>query len=294
MSTRMTAPRRISGAVILALAGVGLSPAGATEAPVKPERIVSLNQCTDELALRLADPERIASVSWLSQDPLNANMAEAARRRPANRGGAEEAMGFHPDLVVVGSFTPRETRALLRRVGAPIVEFKPPETLAAVREEIRAFARTVGEPARGEALVAEMDRELDAVSVDPALPRLKTIILRPNGYTVGPGSLIDELLERAGLENMAARLDIGAYQQMSLERVALLEADVLIANAEDASAPSLATEGLKHPLVEALRHKLRVIALPARLITCPGPGLVEAVRRLVAATADLRAKVATP
>jgi iron complex transport system substrate-binding protein len=269
-------------------------PAHAAELPAKPQRIVSLNQCTDELALRLADPQNIASVSWLSRDPDNANMAEESRRHPANMGGAEEAISYRPDLVVVGTFTPRQTRAMLKRIGAPIVEFSPPETFEAVREDIRKFARVVGEPERGEALVAEMDRDLDAVTVDPRLPKLKTIILRPNGYTVGPGSLVDEILDRAGLENMAARLDIGAYQQMSLERVALLEADVLIANSEGAGAPSLATEDLRHPLVQALGSKLRVVALPARLITCPGPGLVEAVRILADATRDARARLASP
>jgi iron complex transport system substrate-binding protein len=271
-----------------------LFPAWAAEPPAHPQRIVSLNMCLDELALRLADPDKIASVSWYSQDPANANMAEAARLRPANHGSAEEAMFFRPDLVLVGRFTPKTTRVMLKQIGAPVVELDVPETLEGVRQQIRDVARLVGEPARGEALVARMDRDLDAVSVDPQLPKLKAIILRPNGYTVGPGSLVDELLGRAGLENMAARLDIGAYQQISLERVALLEADVLITNAETVGAPSLATEGLRHPLVKALAGRLRVLAVPAREWTCAGPAIVDAVRQMVEATRDVRAKVALP
>jgi len=261
----------------------------ASPALAKPARLVSLNQCTDELALRLADPENIASVTWLAQDAGNANMALAARDKPANQGTAEEAMAYRPDLVLVGAFTPPTTRAMLKQIGAPVAEFDPPETLAQVRQQIRDFAAVIGEPARGEALVAEMDRDLDAASVDPRGPKLKTIILRPNGYTIGPGSLVDELLARAGLENMAARLDIGTYEQISLERIADLDADVLIANSEIAGAPSLATEGLNHPIVAALSHHMRVVALPARLWTCPGPALVDAVKQLVAATRDLRA-----
>ena len=78
----------------------------------------------------------------------------------------------------------------------------------------------------------------------------------------------------------------------------MLDARVLIANSEVVGAPSLATEGLNHPVVKALAHKMRVVALPARLWTCPGPGLVEAVRRLAEATRDLRnataARRATP
>ncbi|MGO9742696.1 MAG: ABC transporter substrate-binding protein [Roseiarcus sp.] len=258
----------------------------------KPHRIVSLNQCTDELALRLAEPENIASLTWLSRDPGNANLAALARKFPVNRGTAEEAMAFSPDLVVVGAFTPIETRAMLKDISAPVAEFDPPETLAAVRQQIVAFATRIGEPARGRALVSEMDRELDAVSVGPKLPRLHTIILRPNGFTIGPGSLVDELLAHAGLDNMAARLDIGSYEQIPLERLALLHADVLIANSEVTGAPSLATDGLSQPLIKALARKMKVVSLPARLWTCPGPGLVDAVRRLVEATRG--ARVAEP
>jgi iron complex transport system substrate-binding protein len=281
-------------ALALAAAAALVSSAGAAELPAHPQRIVSLNECLDELVLRLADPQRIASVSWYSQDPANANMAAAAQQVPANHGSAEEAMFFRPDLVLVGRFTARTTRDMLKRVGAPVVQLDVPETLEGVRQQIREVARLVGEPARGDALVAEMDRDLEAVSVDPQLPKLKAIILRPNGFTVGPGSLVDELLSRAGLENMAARLDIGAYQQISLERVALLEADVLIANAESTGAPSLATAELDHPLVQALSRKLRVVSVPAREWTCAGPAIVDAVRQLVEATRDIRPNVALP
>ena len=279
---------RLCALALAALASVS-SPALA-----KPRRIVSLNQCTDELALRLADPHNIASVTWLSQDPNNANMAEAAKKAPANHGTAEEAMAYRPDLVLVGAFTDPETRALLKRIGAPIARFDPPETLADARRQILDFAARIGESERGEALVAAIDRDLEAVSVDAQRPRLKTIILRPNGFTVGAGSLVDEILAHAGLDNLAARLDIGPYEQISLERVAMLDAKVLIANSEVVGAPSLATEGLNHPVVRALAHKMRVVALPARLWTCPGPGLVEAVRRLAEATRDLRNATAAP
>ncbi len=113
---------------------------------------------------------------------------------------------------------------------------------------------------------------------------MRAIILRPNGFTVGPGSLVDEILRRAGMTNLAATLDIGAYQQISLERLALLDADVLIVDSESVGAPSLATEALGHPIVAELSRSLKVVALPSRLWTCAGPALVDAIEMLVEAT----------
>ena len=269
-------------ALIAALAGAGA--AQAADAAGKPRRIVSINMCMDELVLRLADRDAIASVTWLSQDPRNANMADAARGLPANNGLAEEALTYHPDLVLAGPFTERSTVALLNEVGAPLVEFDVPETFDDVRRQIREVAAVLGETERGEALVAEIDRRLAGISLDPSRPPLRAIILRPNGFTVGPGSLVDEILRRAGMANLAAGLDIGAYQQIPLERLALLDADVLIVDSEIVGAPSLATEALDHPIVAELSHSMKVVSLPSRLWTCAGPALVDAIQRLVDAT----------
>jgi iron complex transport system substrate-binding protein len=244
----------------------------------------------DELVLRLADRDAIASVTWLSQDPRNANMAEAAKGLPANNGLAEEALSYHPDLVLAGPFTERSTIALLRQVGAPVVEFDVPETFADVRRQIREVAAVIGEPQRGEALVADIDRRLARISLDRRRTPLRAIILRPNGFTVGPGSLVDEILTRAGLANLAAELDIGAYQQIPLERLALLDADVLIVDSEGFAAPSLATEALRHPIVAALSRRLKVVALPSRLWTCAGPTLVDAVETLADAAKEVEAR----
>jgi len=257
--------------------------AAASPAPAKPHRIVSLNQCDDELALRLADRDAIASVTWLSQDPRNANLAAAAAGLPANHGFAEEALVYKPDLILAGPFTDPATVALLRRVGAPVAEFPVPETLDGVRREIRDVAAAIGEPRRGEALVADLDRRLAEASVHAGRPPLRAIILRPNGFTVGPGSLVDEILSLAGMTNLAARLDIGAYQQLPLERLAMLDADVAIVDSEGVAAPALATEALAHPVVAALARRMTVVSLPSRLWTCPGPALADAVRILAAA-----------
>ena len=57
----------------------------------------------------------------------------------------------------------------------------------------------------------------------------------------------------------------------------MLDADVLIVDSEGVGTPSLATEALRHPIVAALAHRLKVVSLPSRLWTCAGPALVDAV-----------------
>ena len=291
MSTRGRPPRRptietLRTTIVLSLslfvAGFFGSPVAAED--FKPARIVSINMCTDELLLRLADRDSIASVSWLSQDARNANMAELAREFPANHGFAEEVASYHPDLVLAGVYTSRTAVQLLKGIGIKVVEFGLPETLDEVRSQVRDFAAAIGERERGERLVADMDARLAVLAAQARTPALKAIVLRPNGYTVGKGSLVNQLLERAGLVNLATRLGFESYLQMPLEAIALQQADVLILDGESADAPSLATEALHHPIFARLGGRPKLVSMPSRLWTCAGPSVIDAVERLVEET----------
>lgn len=94
-------------------------------------------------------------------------------------------------------------------------------------------------------------------------------------------ALVNELLERAGLVNLATRLGIDNYLQIPLEMVALQRTDVLILNGESNGAPSLATEALHHPIVAKLSDRLKLVSMPSRLWTCAGPSVLDAVQLLI-------------
>lgn len=265
-------------------AAIGAGPATAA----KPTRIVSLNLCTDELVLRLAPPERIASVTWLSRDPRNANMAGAARAVGVNHGLVEQVLASQPDLVIAGAYTTRSTVALLKRAGMPVREFGVPRNLAEMRAQIAEMAILLGEEARGAALIADIDARLAALAAKRPAERRRAIVLRPNGFTVGRGSLVDEILTLAGLDNIAASLGIDSYGQIALETVALGGAEMLILNDTPDGPPSLAHEVLHHPLIEKLGERINLIALPSRLWTCAGPSVLDAIELLAQAAEGKR------
>lgn len=282
--TRAAAGLAATGLAAFCLAG----PAPAGEPSGRPARIVSMNLCTDELLLRLADPGQIASVTWLSQDPRNSTMAEAARSVPANHGLAEEVARFRPDLVIAGRYTTRTTVTVLRRMGFRVVEFGIPQSLPEAEQGIRDFAAAVGQPERGEALVAGMKARLARIEPPAGEHRPGAFVLRPNGFTAGRGSLVDDILTRAGLDNLAARLDLGSYGQVPLETVILQGAEVLIVDDAREGTPSLATALLRHPAIVKLGRRLLEVPIPSKRWTCAGPGVVDAVERLSAATRGLR------
>jgi iron complex transport system substrate-binding protein len=263
---------------------------GATDKPEKPRRIVSLNMCVDELLLRLAEPRNVASVTWLSRDPGNSNVAELAGSIPVNHGLAEEIIPLQPDLVIAGIYTARPAVAMLKRTGTPLAEVGVPRNLAEVRQQIRDIAGLIGEREKGERVVGAMDASLAALPAAPSSARPRAIVLNPNGATVGKGTLVDEIMTRAGLTNVAAELAIDNYGQIPLENVVASGVDVLILSASRDGPPALATELLRHPVLSALSDRTRIVVMPGRLWNCGGPAVVEAIGRLMRVADDARAR----
>ncbi|WP_395674665.1 ABC transporter substrate-binding protein [Inquilinus sp.] len=262
-------------AVLLLLLGLAATPALA-----QPHRIVSLNLCADALVLRLADRADIQSVTWLARDPENSVVAAEAASMPVNHALAEEVAALQPDLVVVGAFTNRSTVALLSRLGMPILELGVPQNLDGIRAQIRQVAAALGQPERGEQMIATMDGRLAAIR-RPATPPL-AVVLRPNGFTAGRGSLVDEILRRAGVRNLAAEQGLENYGEIPLESVALSGVRLLILNQPENRAPSLGEAMLDHPILAALPD-LRLVRVPARLWTCGGPEVADAAALIAAA-----------
>ncbi|MDO9490377.1 MAG: ABC transporter substrate-binding protein, partial [Sphingomonadaceae bacterium] len=88
------------GTLILRL--VGLAALLASPATAAPQRVASLNLCTDELVLLLADKAQLASVTKLGADARETRLAHRAAGLHRNNGRMESVAGLVPDLVITG------------------------------------------------------------------------------------------------------------------------------------------------------------------------------------------------
>jgi iron complex transport system substrate-binding protein len=271
--------RTIAGAVML----WSLWPMSATAAA---QRIVSLNLCTDELLLRLAAPEQIGSVTWLARSPSGSNVAELAERVPINHGLAEQVIVANPDLVLAGTFSARVAVALLKRTPLKLVEFDVPRNFDQVRKQIRDVAALVGQEQKGEQLVQDLDTRIARVEARPPRRKPTAIVFNPNGFTVGRGTLVDQVMRAAGLDNAAARLGMENYGQVPLEVLAMNAIDVLIVSESRDGPPAIATEILRHPVLTKL-PSTRIVPMPGRLWSCAGPAIADAVERLHAVALEI-------
>jgi iron complex transport system substrate-binding protein len=199
---RTFAPVRCRRLILIAVALLSaLAHLGATDAPGKPKRIVSLNMCVDELVLRLAEPQNVASVTWLSRDPKNSNVADLGAGIPVNHGLAEEIIPLKPDLVIAGIYTARTAVAMLKRVGIPVLEVGIPKSLDDVRAQIREIAALIGEQDRGESVGIDSYGQipLEAVAANAV------DILIVSASRDGPPALATEILRHPVLAALSDR-----------------------------------------------------------------------------------------
>ncbi|HHZ08364.1 MAG TPA: ABC transporter substrate-binding protein, partial [Rhizobiales bacterium] len=151
-------PARLA-ALFLVLAS---TPAAAD--PARP-RVMSLNVCTDQLVLALADPAQILSLSALADDPDLSFHSRAAAAYRKNRGLAEEVFLAQPDIVVTGTYSLHNTTQLLRHVGMRVETFDYAQTLESVPGAVRRMGVVLRQEARAERIAAAFETELAALSL---------------------------------------------------------------------------------------------------------------------------------
>jgi iron complex transport system substrate-binding protein len=242
--------------------------------------VASLNLCTDQLALLLARPGQLVSVTYLSHDPYENAYSSAARRIPANHGHAEEMLALDADVYLAGTYTVRPTVRMLQRLGRRVVDVPPADTLPQVRATLRQVATALGAEARGEALLRDFDRRLEAARQRAARrtrPQ-RAAVYWPGGNVAGTDSLPGALLAYLDIGNLAGVQGVRAWSSLPLEDLLALTPDWLVVSEPDGAA-SLRRRLGAHPAFAAIRAPR--VAVPSAWWSCGTPALALAAERLV-------------
>ena len=106
---------------VLLAAGVVHAAPAARASGSTPERIVSINLCTDQIVLALDLGERLVAVSSLATDRTLSVHWRAAESVEAVPAALESILLRQPDLVVAGGFGHGRLVAQLERLGIAVL-----------------------------------------------------------------------------------------------------------------------------------------------------------------------------
>ncbi|WP_244611147.1 ABC transporter substrate-binding protein [Ensifer sp. M14] len=254
-----------------------------------PRRVVSMNVCTDQMAMLVAGNGQLHSVSYLATDGATSALAAEAKSYVVNHGLAEEIFLMKPDLVIAGTYTTRTTVDLLKRLGFAVEEFAPEASIAEVRTNLQRMGRVLGRQQRADELVAAMDAEIARLQATK-VPEVELALYYANGFTSGSGTLVADILGIAGLENLADRLGIAGTGQLPLEALVLARPDLIAIDANGERGPALAKQNFSHPAFRAVAAQHRAVQLDSRYTICGGPFTLIAASILQQAALKLDAE----
>ena len=280
---------RFLTAALLAALVLPMALHDAPAADQKPHHVASANLCADQLLLALADAAQIASLSPYARDPDLSYLADRARAFPANRGSGEDIVRLEADLVLLGPYDGRYTRALLQERGVRFVSLDPWTDFDQGYAQIRQLAAILGHPERGEALIASIAGALASVEAGRIRRsgQPSALVLHRRGFVYQAG-LTGAIASAAGLRDAAPEIGVSSSGFVSMEKLVVVRPDYLIVSESDAAAQDEGQAFLVHPALKKIWPESRRIVAPDRLTICGGPSSVELIHVL---GAEIAAKV---
>jgi iron complex transport system substrate-binding protein len=244
-------------------------------------RLVSMNVCTDQLVLTLADPEQILGLSRFSRDGWQSKAGDLSRY-PVLSGGAEDVLLIKPDLVVASAFDKRSTRELLKAKGLRLAELAVPRTLDEARQQIREAGDITGHPDRATAEISRLDSALARARQAVSARHFRVLPVSRRGWVAGSDSFVGSLLGETGLRSAAGDLGFNFGGFASLEAIVNLRPDFIVVSQAGDYARDDGQAFLLHPALERFYPPEKRIVIPERLTECGGVLLADALDALTA------------
>lgn len=253
-----------------------------------PARVVSVNLCTDQLAMTLASPEQLISVSYLSREPMSSAMWEKAQDYNINHGQIEELVLLKPDLVLAHEWTSPLLLSMFERFDIPYVQFASAKSLEDVSPLIMQMGDALGQNDLAKTVVVNFEKQkselLAQVNFQNPAPRLAAY--GPNGWVGGATTLSADIIAKAGFENISSEygLEYGGF--MPLETLVIANPDVVLTSSPW-PASSRGESLLAHPALYAVAE--RTIEQPKSDASwgCGTPEALKALTQMVVLSMQL-------
>jgi len=243
-------------------------------APV--QRVVSLLPSLTESVCALGACARLVGTDRYSNEP------ETVRKLP-KLGGLEDAqveriVALRPDLVLAAPSARVIER--LEALGLKVLVLESRDR-ADVRHTLAVLAQAIGEPARADALWAQIETRTRAAAARvPARVRGLRVYFEVDAtpYAAGTGSFIGETLRQLGLANIVPA-ELGPFPKLNPEYVVRAQPEVVMAAARNlAEMPR--RPGWSRMKALQTRRTCGFDSARYELITRPGPRLGEAAEVL--------------
>lgn len=242
----------------------------------EPKRIVSLAPANTEILFALGLGDSVVGVT--SYDDFPAEVASIAKVGDFSGPNVEAVAAANPDLIVATTGVQADTIAKLEELGATVIAIDP-QTLDGLYEDIEELGAVTGRKKEAGSVVREMRAEVEEIreALSGTGPVSAFVEIGQNPlFTVGKGTLIDELVAIAGGTNIVTQ---PGYVPYSTEQVVKADPAVYLATKGSMSDPSALAKRAGFEKLSAVKND-RIVILEDNLVSRPGPRVVAGLRQI--------------
>ncbi|PKQ16283.1 MAG: ABC transporter substrate-binding protein [Actinobacteria bacterium HGW-Actinobacteria-7] len=246
------------------------------EIAAQPQRIVSLAPANTEILFALGAGDRVVGVT--SYDDYPAEVADIAKVGDFAGPNIEAVAAAKPDLVLATTGVQADVIAKLEALGATVIAVDP-QNLDALYADIAEIGQATGTTDKASKTVSDMKAQADQIRADVASAEKTTVfveIAQSPLYTVGSGTIIDELVTIAGGTNVVTE---SGYVPYSTEQVVKSNPAVYMATKGSMSDPKQLAKRAGFKSLDAVKNG-RVIILDDNLVSRPGPRIMEGLKQI--------------
>jgi iron complex transport system substrate-binding protein len=203
-----------------------------------PAAIVAITSEAADLVLQLAGPERMVAVPASSTSPHSGTAVELAEQvaqtlPPGIEPDPEQILALGPDLVISTARHGGEEEAgdQLEQTGVPTVNLSPDafSTPEAISATVRSLGELLGEETLATEIADRFDAEIaeqDARAIADG-PTAIALMARGGNVMVMQGTMLAELITRAGGVDVAAEHGIDTTRPLDAELLGVLAPEVI-------------------------------------------------------------------
>ena len=250
---------------------------------VPARRVASLIPASTELLFAVGAGDAVVGRTQWCDYPREA--LAVADLGPGVNPNLEAVLSVRPDLVILYNSAQHATIAQrLRELGIPALRLNT-DALADVDRVGGLLGTLTGHPREADSMSAAFDTALAAASAEGARragrPKVLILVWEQPPMTLGRGSFLSELVERAGGENVFGDI-ASSSAPVSIEAVSARDPDLILTAA---SGPASIAGRPEWQVVRAVRER-RFLRISGTEYDRPGPRSPQAIRALSARLRD--------
>jgi len=244
-----------------------------------PQRIVSLAPSNTEILFALGLGEKVVGVTEHCNYPPEA--LDKEKVGGFSTPDIEKVIALQPDLIFAADIHKEEVIPDLEDKGL-IVFALAPENLDGILEDIQVVGTITGKEKEASELVIQMENRVKAITYKTEKlqesPRVFYITWHDPLWTIGTGTFIHELIEKAGGVNIFQ--DVTDHKAVDIELVIARNPETIIACTGHGEAEGKPFEWAKNePRLQATEARMNnsIQEIDADIVSRTGPRIVEAL-----------------